>query len=121
MFVYKLFIMGYPSNFKNSGYLSVASRCYLAIKILTSMNNQGLWLSTKGFPYIPVHLIFFRGKNIPGVTKLRFTSHMRHEGLSVALDKCTRIPFSFLCYYVLLSFRMCFKMSFKLLRTNMKD
>ena len=29
------------------------------------------------------------------------------EGLSVALDKCTRIPFSFLCYYILKHYYRC--------------
>ena len=36
-----------------------------------------------------------------GVTTLRLASHMRlFEGLFVALDKCTRVLFSFLCYYI---------------------
>ena len=37
-----------------------------------------------------------------GVANLRLASHMRlFEGLFVALNKCTRVPFSFLCYYIL--------------------
>ena len=32
---------------------------------------------------------------IPGVSNLRL-----FEGLFVALDKFTRVPFSFLCYYI---------------------
>ena len=36
-----------------------------------------------------------------GVANLRLASHMRlFEGLFVTLYKCTRVPFSFLCYYI---------------------
>ena len=61
--------------------------------------------------------------NIPGVANLRLASHMRlFEGLFVDLDKCTRVPFSFLfIIFFKISFRMCFKIYFKLLTTNMKD
>ena len=58
---------------------------------------------------------------VSGVANLRLASHMRlFEGLFVALDKCTRVPFTFLCYYIFKNYRcVCvFKMSFKLLTTN---
>jgi hypothetical protein len=39
--------------------------------------------------------------SIAGVANLRLASHMRlFEGLFVALDICSRVPFSYLCYYI---------------------
>ena len=41
-----------------------------------------------------------------GVTNLRLLSHMRlFQALFVTLDKCTRVPFSFLCFYTLKNYR----------------
>jgi hypothetical protein len=38
---------------------------------------------------------------ITGEANLRLASHMRlFEGLFVVLDKLSRVPFSFLCYYI---------------------
>ena len=38
---------------------------------------------------------------ITGVANLQLTSHMcLYKGLFVALDKFTRVPFLFLCYYI---------------------
>ena len=61
---------------------------------------------------------------IAGVANLRLASHMRlFEGLSWLLINVPEFPFIFvlLHFKTLLSFRMRFKMSFKLLTTNMKE
>ena len=48
-----------------------------------------------------VHEKGFETVSIAGVANLRLASHRQlFEGLFVALDKCPRVPFSFLCYHI---------------------
>ena len=48
-----------------------------------------------------VFIIMAIQTSLAGVTNLRLVSHMLlFEGLFVALDKYTRVPFSFLCYCI---------------------
>ena len=56
--------------------------------------NQGVQLFSRRANHYTCNC-YSRGFNLQLASQMRL-----FEGLFVALDKCTRVPFSFLCYYI---------------------